>query len=106
MDKLLEQFARLILRKEIYEVEKNPLNLEKDIVKILIVGGSQGSIFFDKQITQYISEKKLSRGFQALVMGRWLDQLEEPETISKKEAKDICFSYIKRTFPKQFKKLL
>jgi Transcriptional regulator len=53
-----------------------------------------------------ISEKKLSRGFQALVMGLWLDQLEDPETFSKKEAKDICFSYIKRTFPKQFKKLL
>ena len=38
-----------ILRKEIYEAEKNPLNLEKDIVKILIVGGSQGSIFFEKK---------------------------------------------------------
>ena len=45
-----------ILRKEIYEVEKNYQNLEKDIIKILIIGGSQGSIFFDKQITKYILE--------------------------------------------------
>ena len=45
-----------ILRKEIYEVKKNPQHLQKKVIKILIVGGSQGSIFFDKQITKYILE--------------------------------------------------
>ena len=45
-----------ILRKEIYEVEKNLQNLEKDIIRILIIGGSQGSNFFDQQITKYILE--------------------------------------------------
>ena len=44
------------MRKEIYEVEKNSQQLQKKVIKILIVGGSQGSIFFDKQITKYISE--------------------------------------------------
>ena len=44
------------MRKEIYEAEKNPQHLQKKIIKILIVGGSQGSIFFDKQITKYILE--------------------------------------------------
>tara|TARA_B100001758_G_C18338270_1_gene572848 strand:+ start:532 stop:1155 length:624 start_codon:yes stop_codon:yes gene_type:complete len=53
-----------------------------------------------------ISEKKLSRGLQALVIGLWLDQLEDPDTFSKKEAKEICYNYIKTTFPKQFKKIL
>ena len=53
-----------------------------------------------------ISEKKLSRGLQALVIGLWLDQLEDPDTFSKKEAKEICYNYIKTIFPKQFKKIL
>ena len=45
-----------ILRKKIYEAEKNPQHLQKKVIKILIVGGSQGSIFFKKQITKYILE--------------------------------------------------
>ena len=45
-----------ILRKKIYEAEKNSQHLQKKVIKILIVGGSQGSIFFDKQITKYILE--------------------------------------------------
>ena len=53
-----------------------------------------------------VLEKNISQGFQALVMGLWLDQLVDPETFSKKQAKQICFDYLKSIFPKQFNKLL
>ena len=53
-----------------------------------------------------VLEKNISQGFQALVMGLWLDQLVDPETFSKKQAKKICFDYLKSIFPKQFNKLL
>ena len=53
-----------------------------------------------------VLEKNISRGFQALVMGLWLDQLVDHETFSKKQAKQICFDYLKSFFPKQFNKLL
>ena len=43
-----------ILRKEIYNLEKNKINYNKEIKKILIIGGSQGAIFFDKKITESI----------------------------------------------------
>ena len=53
-----------------------------------------------------ISEKNISRGLQALVMGLWLDQLEDPDTFKRKKAKEVCFDYIKLYFPKQFKSIL
>jgi len=39
-------------------------------------------------------------------MGLWLDQLEDPDTFNRKQAKKICFDYIKSNFPKQFKNIL
>jgi len=53
-----------------------------------------------------ISLINISNGQQALVMGLWLDQLEDPDTFNRKQAKQICFDYIKLNFPKQFKKIL
>ena len=53
-----------------------------------------------------ISITNISRGFQALVMGLWLDLLEDPDTFSHIKSKRICFDYIKSHFPKQFKELL
>jgi len=53
-----------------------------------------------------ISLKNISKGLQALVMGLWLDQLEDPDTFNRKQAKKICFDYIKSNFPKQFKNIL
>ena len=53
-----------------------------------------------------ISLINISNGLQALVMGLWLDQLEDPDTFNRKQAKQICFDYIKLNFPKQFKKIL
>ena len=53
-----------------------------------------------------ISLINISNGLQALVMGLWLDQLEDPDTFYRKQAKQICFDYIKLNFPKQFKKIL
>ena len=53
-----------------------------------------------------ISLTNVSNGLQALVMGLWLDQLEDPDTFKRKQAKQICFNYIKSNFPKQFKNIL
>ncbi len=53
-----------------------------------------------------ISLINISNGLQALVMGLWLDQLEDPDTFNRKQAKQICFDYIKLNFPKQFKNIL
>ena len=53
-----------------------------------------------------ISLTNVSNGLQALVMGLWLDQLEDPDTFNRKQAKQICFDYIKSNFPKQFKNIL
>ena len=53
-----------------------------------------------------ISLNNVSHGLQALVMGLWLDQLEDPDTFKRKQAKQICFNFIKSNFPKQFKNIL
>ena len=53
-----------------------------------------------------LSKKNISRGFQALIMGLWLDQLEDPDTFNRIQAKKICFEFIKSNFPKQFKRIL
>ena len=53
-----------------------------------------------------LSKKNIARGFQALIMGLWLDQLEDPDTFSRIQAKKICFEFIKSNFPKQFKRII
>ena len=53
-----------------------------------------------------ISLTNVSNGLQALVMGLWLDQLVDPDTFKRKQAKQICFNFIKSNFPKQFKNIL
>ena len=45
-----------ILKKEIYNLEKNTINLKKELKRILIIGGSQGASFFDENITKLIIE--------------------------------------------------
>ena len=45
-----------ILKKEIYNLEKNLISQKKEIKRILIIGGSQGASFFDKNITELIIE--------------------------------------------------
>lgn len=52
-----------------------------------------------------LSKINLARGLQALVMGLWLDQLEDPDTFKRREALKICFNYLKSNFPKQFKNI-
>tara|TARA_B110000116_G_C16574045_1_gene463210 strand:- start:168 stop:791 length:624 start_codon:yes stop_codon:yes gene_type:complete len=51
-------------------------------------------------------QKNISRGFQALIMGLWLDQLEDPDTFNRMQSKKICFEFIKSNFPKQFNRIL
>ena len=53
-----------------------------------------------------LSQKNISRGFQALIMGLWLDQLEDPDTFNRIQSKKICFEFIKSNFPNQFKRIL
>ena len=53
-----------------------------------------------------LSKKNIARGFQALIMGLWLDQLEDPDTFNRIQAKKICFEFIKSNFPKQFKRII
>ena len=53
-----------------------------------------------------ISLTNVSNGLQALVMGLWLDQLEDPDTFKRRKAKQICLDYVKLYFPKQFKNIL
>jgi len=59
-----------------------------------------------KKENNKLSKKNISRGFQALIMGLWLDQLEDPDTFNRIQSKKICFEFIKSNFPKQFKKIL
>ena len=53
-----------------------------------------------------LSQKNISRAFQALIMGLWLDQLEDPDTFNRIQSKKICFEFIKSNFPKQFKGMI
>ena len=50
-----------------------------------------------------LSKKSLSIAFQSLIMGLWLNQLDEPSKFSRFESKKICIDYLKTHFPKQFK---
>ena len=43
-------------------------------------------------------------GLAALVNGLWLDLLMTPKEITRKQARDICFSYLASSFPEHFKK--
>ena len=52
-----------ILKKEIYNLDKNSINKKKGIKKILIIGGSQGASFFDKNITDLIIEISKKKEF-------------------------------------------
>ena len=65
-------------------------------------------IFADLIKTENIKLSKINiaRGFQALIMGLWLDQLEDPDTFNRIQSKKICFEFIKSNFPKQFKRIL
>ena len=50
-----------------------------------------------------LSKKNLAIAFHALIMGLWLNQLEEPMKYNRKDSKRICLDYLKSHFPKQFK---
>ena len=52
-----------------------------------------------------LSKKNLAIAFHALIMGLWLNQLDEPMKYNRKESKKICLDYLKSHFPKQFKEI-
>ena len=55
-----------ILKKEIYNLKKNLISQKKEIKKILIIGGSQGASFFDKNITDLIIEILKKKEFEVV----------------------------------------
>ena len=55
-----------ILKKEIYDFEKNSIDLKKETKKILIIGGSQGASFFDENITDLIIEISKKRKIEVI----------------------------------------
>ena len=52
-----------------------------------------------------LSKKNLAIAFHALIMGLWLNQLDEPKKYNRRESKKICLDYLKSHFPKQFKEI-
>ena len=56
-------------------------------------------------IKNKLSKKNLAIAFHALIMGLWLNQLDEPMKYNRKESKKICLDYLKSHFPKQFKEI-
>ena len=61
-----------MLRKEIYEYQKNKKKTIGDQKKILIIGGSQGAKFFDDFISKMII--KLSKTQNIKVLQQVIDQ--------------------------------
>ena len=63
-----------ILRKELYEIKKNKNQNFNDIKKILVIGGSQGAKFFDKEITKLLVN--ISASLKIEVMQQVTNNLE------------------------------
>ena len=61
-----------ILRRDVYNYQKNKKNVLDDEVKILIVGGSQGAKFFDEFISKMIV--KLSKTQKVKVLQQVIDE--------------------------------
>ena len=84
-----------ILRKEIYNVVKNSINLNKVIKKILIIGGSQGASFFDKEITELIIKIAKKKKLEVI------QQLSEKNSLSyvkdKYDKYDINYEFFQFT---------
>ena len=64
-----------LLRKEIYEIEKNNQNKISNPLKIIILGGSQGANFFDNKLHNVI--KNLSNNFNIEL----IQQVQDKETV-------------------------
>ncbi len=64
-----------ILRKEIYLQKKNQNKYPSDIKKIVVIGGSQGAKFFDRNITNLIL--KISETFKIEVSQQVFDKNEQ-----------------------------
>ncbi len=84
-----------ILRKEIYNLEKNTINLKKDIKKILIIGGSQGASFFDENITELVVE--ISKKQKLQVVQQISNQKNLPSIKNKYDKSNIKYKFIEFT---------
>ncbi len=76
---LKKKIIQPILKKELYKIKKNK-NHFKDIKKLLVIGGSQGSAFFDNKISDLIieiSRKKKIQIIQQISKKNLREQLQE-----------------------------
>lgn len=55
-----------IIKKELYNIKKNSFELNKKVLKILIIGGSQGAYFFDQKITDLIIKISKKKSFEII----------------------------------------
>ena len=79
-----------ILRKEIYNYKKDSLNNLSEKIKILVIGGSQGAKFFDKNITELIL--KISKKIKIEVLQQVFDEKEKYIIQQKYENAELKFS--------------
>ena len=90
-----------ILRKEVYKSLKNEKNEFTNLKKILVVGGSQGAKFFDKNITELIL--KISKKIQIEICQQIYDDKEKIE-IKKKyndaKIKNTLFKFDEKLYQK------
>ena len=84
-----------ILKKEIYNLEKNSINEKKGIKKILIIGGSQGASFFDKNITDLIIE--ISKKHELEVIQQISNKNNLPSIKEKYNSFNISYKFIEFT---------
>ena len=93
--KLKKVLIEPILKKEIYNLEKNSINEKKGIKKILIIGGSQGASFFDKNITDLIIE--ISKKHELEVIQQISNKNNLPSIKEKYNSFNISYKFIEFT---------
>ena len=76
--------------------------MKKKLITFLIAFMVVSNAYAGTDGENNLSKKSLSIAFQSLIMGLWLNQLDEPSKFSKSESKKICIDYLKTHFPKQF----
>ena len=84
-----------ILKKEIYNLEKNSINQKKETKKILIIGGSQGALFFDENITDLITE--ISKKQKLEITQQISNKNNLPSIINKYDKSNISYKFIEFT---------
>ena len=103
LDAPAKKYAHKIIYGKFDDKEKLSLFFsEVDVITYEFENISTRTIKLIKREKNNLSKKSLSIAFQSLIMGLWLNQLDEPSKFSKSDSKKICIDYLKTHFPKQF----